>query len=114
MSGTAEALAQYVGMDWHVVPVKAGGKRALISGWPTKASADAKCVEEWWTQWPDAGADPIPAHVEERRTGRSVRIILVGDSRFDRAYRVTSLAAGSHGKRRGSVLSGEWGAHRMQ
>lgn len=61
MSGTAEALARYVGMDWHVVPVKAGGKRPLISGWPTNASADPKRVEKWWEKWPDANIGVVAA-----------------------------------------------------
>src|SRR5439155_556970 len=36
-------------------PIKAGGKSPpLISEWPDRATSDAKKIESWWIQWPNA------------------------------------------------------------
>lgn len=38
----------------YVLPVKAGGKAALVTSWQSQASTDPEQVKGWWTRWPAA------------------------------------------------------------
>jgi len=52
-----EAAFAYAARGWPVHPLQ--GKRALIQGWPRKASTDPQVIEGWWDQWPDANVGMV-------------------------------------------------------
>jgi hypothetical protein len=48
------AALDYAKQGWRVFPCIKRGKRPLIKNWQELATTDARVVQGWWKQWPDA------------------------------------------------------------
>lgn len=45
----------YAKLGWRVFPVRPRDKRPLVQDWPALATTDTEAIENWWSEWPDAG-----------------------------------------------------------